>query len=364
MKVVIRADASVAIGTGHVMRCLTLASRLAKAGAEVVFICRELSGNLCAFIEGKGFCVRRLAGVENLPVTAGLYERWLGVGLKRDADETIDIFKQESGVDWLVIDHYSIAQSWETLMRPYVRRVMVIDDLTNRPHECDLLLNQSIFESSAARYDGLLHGSCKRLIGPKYALLRQEFTEARKRMRLRDGRIRRIFVFFGGSDITNETMKSLRAIKSLNLPGLSVDVVAGGANAQIKEIEKFCSAMPNTSFYAQITGMAGLMIKADLALGASGTTTWERCCLGLPSLVVTIADNQAEIAASLDKMGVIVNLGASCGVTEEGIRRRLIDLINNPELVEALSIKSAALTDGSGVEDVVDEMRSIDLGKL
>ena len=356
MKVVIRADASVAIGTGHVMRCLTLASRLRKAGAAVSFVCRELSGNMAAFIEDKGFIVHRLHGVERLPEASGIYEKWLGVGLQRDADDTLEILKKELGVDWLVIDHYGIDKSWEERMRPFVKKVMVIDDLTNRPHDCDLLLNQSILENNAGRYDGLIPDGCKRLVGPQYSLLRPEFIEARERMRQRDGQIRRIFVFFGGSDISNETMKALLAIKSLNLPDVSVDVVAGGANAHLKEIEGFCSAMTNTRFYGQTDNMAGLMSLADLALGASGTTTWERCCLGLPSLVVAIADNQVEIAANLDKMGVVVNLGPSREVTEEGIRRRLADLIGKPELVKAISVKTAGLTDGSGVEVVVKEL--------
>lgn len=356
MKVIIRVDASVDIGTGHVMRCLTLAERLQKDGAVVTFICRELPGNLCGFIESRGFKVRCLQGVEKQPDVAGLYEKWLCVNAKRDAEETVGVLRNESGVDWLVIDHYSIDKGWESRMRPFVKKIMVIDDLTNRGHDCDLLLNQSIFEESADRYNGLVPQGCKKLIGPKFALLRPEFAKARAQMKARDGRIKRIFVFFGGSDITNETMKALRAIRSLGLSDLYVDVVAGVANAHVKEIKEFCGAMPNAVFYGQTTEMAALMGMADLAIGAAGTTSWERCALGLPALVVVIAENQAEIAATLDAMGVIANLGAPQDASEEAIVSKIREFLNNPGLVKAMSIKSSALTDCGGVDAVLNEI--------
>lgn len=356
MKVVIRADASAQIGSGHIMRCLTLANGLAGIGAEVSFICRELPGGLCDLVVAKGFKVCRMPYQKTRhKMTSGsrLYEEWLGVSKEKDAKETAGILAKGPRPDWLVIDHYSLDKSWEALMRPHVKKIMVIDDLTNRTHDCDLLLNQSIFKSCAYRYNGLIPQSCKKIIGPKYALLRPEFIAARKKLRTRDGRIRRIFVFFGGSDITNETMKALWAIRSLGVVEFSVDVVAGKANAHIKEIEGLCSTMSNTCFYAQTEDMAKLMAQADLAIGASGTTTWERCCLGLPSLVMTIAENQAEIAANLASQGAVVMLGKSCDVTEKNIANGIRRLLDNPEAVRAMSLKATKLVNGMGTRRLI-----------
>lgn len=360
MKAVIRADASVDIGTGHVMRCLTLADYLRAAGADVSFVCRELPGNMCAFIEAKGFKVHRLKGVERLPEGAGLYEKWLGVSLQRDAEDTLPFVKKEPPADWLIIDHYSLDKRWEDALRPFVKKVMVIDDLADKPHGCDLLLNQNPCDRIEGRYDHLIPKGCKRLLGPGYVLLRPEFIKLRKKARRRDGHIRRILVFFGGSDPTNETMKALRAISSLNRKDISVDAVAGGSNVRKKDIEEFCSSMPNASFYCQTDDMARLMSEADLSIGAGGTATWERCCLGLPALVVITAENQAEIAEGLDKKGAIINLGRWSGVTEGDVRRKLLDLLGDPGSVKAISASAGKIADGSGIDIVLNELESAD----
>jgi len=205
LKILIRTDSSVQIGTGHVMRCLTLADELRERGAEIVFVCRDFAGNLCGYTEG------------NLKHAA-----WLGADWQTDARQVEEIIKDfNTHPDWLVVDHYALDERWERYLRSYVKKIMVIDDLADRPHDCDLLLDQNFYENLESRYDGLAPSGCKKLLGPKYALLRPEFREERKNLRKRDGYVKRIMIFFGGSDPTNETTKALEAVRMLNRPDIA-----------------------------------------------------------------------------------------------------------------------------------------------
>lgn len=359
MKVVIRADASAQIGSGHIMRCLTLANGLAGLGAEVSFICRELPGSICDLVVAKGFKVYRLpyqaTKLKTTPASR-LYEGWLGVSKEKDAKDTAGILAKGLRPDWLVIDHYSLDESWEALMRPYVKKIMVIDDLADRSHDCDMLLDQNLFERPEGRYNGLVREGCKMLLGPKYMLLRPEFIEARKKIQTRTGRIKRILVFFGGSDPTDETTKTLKALNNPVFKDIRIDVVAGGSNARKDEIERLCSMMTNVNFYCQTDLMCDLMSKADLAIGACGTTAWERSALGLPAIVIVTAENQSEIAANLARIGAIANLGRAEDVSECAISKKLLELMASAQTVEGLSLAAWQITDGSGTEAVIKEM--------
>ena len=287
MRVVFRVDSSLDIGTGHVMRCLTLGERLKESGIAVTFICRDLPGNLSGYIESRGFAVQRLPAPSTL-TAAGLsthnYGAWLGVHWQDDAAQTAELLAQSGAVDWLVVDHYALDAGWERRLRPLVQKIMAIDDLANRTHDCDLVLDQNFYLDLEDRYDRLVPTQCVKLLGPRYALLRPEFRQARKNLRERDGQVKRILVFFGGSDAGNETAKALEAIRLLNRPEIAVDVVVGGINPHRRQIEELCAGWPATTCHCQVNNMAELMAGADLAIGAGGTTTWERCCLGLPSV--------------------------------------------------------------------------------
>lgn len=296
MRIVFRTDASLQIGSGHVMRCLTLADELRQKGADVIFVCREHPGHLFGLIADKGYPFRRLppAEVKYIPTVEDVdHAEWLGVSWQQDAADTLTALG-EMQTDWLIIDHYALDRRWEELIRPHVGRVMVIDDLADRPHDCDLLLDQNVYDHMEYRYDKLISSHCTKFLGPRYALLRPEFTAAKKDLRYRDGTVKRILVFFGGSDLTNETTKTLLAIQSLGYPDISVDVVVGGANPYKEEIKELCSSLPNAQFYCQVDNMAQLMISADLSIGAGGVTAWERVFMKLPTLAVAVADNQVE----------------------------------------------------------------------
>ncbi|MHB8482288.1 MAG: UDP-2,4-diacetamido-2,4,6-trideoxy-beta-L-altropyranose hydrolase [Nitrospiria bacterium] len=336
MNIVIRTDASIQLGSGHVMRCLTLADALRDNGAKVSFICRKLRGNLCDFIEGKKYQIYRLPENQNIIDDVNKDKQILKnrnySDCPMDTNETQSILKNwGETIDWLIIDHYVLGNEWETQMRPYVKKIMVIDDLANRSHNCDLLLDQNMYKNMETRYDGLVPRNCKKLLGPQFALLRPEFKAARKNLRTRDGNIKRILIFFGGTDPTNETQKALEAIQVLNKTDIDVDVVVGASNPHKEQISRICANLQNTSYHCQVENMAELMVMADLAVGAGGSTTWERCCLGLPSIIIVVAKNQERIAMALEDAGTVWNLGWHSGVDSGKITESLLLATKSPE---------------------------------
>lgn len=334
-----RVDSSTLIGTGHLMRCLTLADALSKKGAEVSFICRELAGNLCHIIEEKGYKVYRLpySTTHDTYQQTADYAQLLGVTWEIDAKQTMAILKRENcPIDWLIIDHYGLDKRWETSVRPLVKKIMVIDDLANRHHDCDLLLDQNLHENMEKLYEGLVPDHCQKLLGPQYALLRQEFKEARKHLRQRDGSVKRILIFFGGSDPTNETSKALYALYLLNRPDIAIDVVIGAANPHKEQIKQLCATMPNTNSYCQVENITQLMNSADLAIGGGGTTTWERCFLGLPSITLVIAHNQAEITQAVAMAGATWNVGWHADVFAESLANTTKKIIDTPSLIKRM----------------------------
>ena len=347
MNIVIRVDSSTIIGSGHVMRCLTLADTLREQGTKVIFICRQLPGNMCDFIEGKGYQVWCLPyNIKDFNGNIDENLLWLGATLQIDAEQTSQILHRISGkstIDWLIVDHYSLDRQWEERMRSYVQKIMVIDDLANRYHDCDLLLDQNLYIDMLTRYDGLVSGQCQKLLGQQYVLLRPEFYDARATMKASNGIIKNIIVFLGGSDPTNETMKVLQAIKLLHREDIHVDVIVGNINPHKEQIIEVCDAMPNVTFHCQISNMAEMMCKADLAIGAGGATIWERSFLGLPAFTVVIADNQRKTTEAVAQMGAIINLGWHTEVSIANIYDKLVYVLQSHEILQEMSRQALAL---------------------
>ncbi len=349
MKIAFRTDASIAIGTGHVMRCLTLAEELRDKGAALAFISRELSGHACDMIAEKGYPVYRL------PVNGA---DWI-----QDVQETSGaIAEWGTPLSWLIVDHYGIDRRWEEKLRPLVDKIMVIDDLANRPHECAMLLDQNLHHDTNNRYNGLLPAGCTTLLGPGYALLRREFREALNTLRLRDGSIRRILVFLGGSDQTNETGKVLDALQNLHRPDITVDVVIGSSNPNKSLVRQACAKLPGTTCLEQVSNMAELMANADLAIGAGGTATWERCFLGLPSVSIVIADNQREITEAVAASGATLNLGHANGIGPEQIAEAIRALIADRSRCKIMGKKAFQIMQRGrtfGAEAVAQELMGV-----
>lgn len=332
MQVFARADSSAAIGSGHLMRCLTLAEELRDRGAQVVFICRDHPGNFSFLVEQKGFALEPLPVVISAGEESNGYESWIGDTWENDAQATLQIIDRcPRGARLLVVDHYGLDHRWETLFRPCVDRILVIDDLADRRHECDFLLDQNLHENMETRYKGLVPENCRLFLGPAYALIRKEFREAKARMKPRDGQVRRILVFMGGADPTNETMKALEAVEMLHRPDIAVDVVVGAKHPFLKEIQKKCLMMRNTAFHCQTDRMAELMAQADLAIGGGGTATWERCYMELPSITLSIAENQKGILESLSKIGGTMYLGYHEDVNREQLTSALSCILEHPD---------------------------------
>jgi UDP-2,4-diacetamido-2,4,6-trideoxy-beta-L-altropyranose hydrolase len=349
-RIAFRTDSSVALGTGHLFRCLTLANGLRQRGVAVFFICVDLSGNLNKFIENQGYIVYHLP--PPLPgdkrISSSSDPHWSGIDWKIDAEDTLAVLAGLPKLSWLIVDHYALDMRWERQIRPFTGKIMVIDDLADRPHDCDLLLDQNQYAELERRYDGLVPDHCERLLGPRYALLRPEFAAARKTLRHRDGRVQRIFVFFGGSDLSNETAKALEAICLVNRSDITVDVVVGISNPRGVQIREICQRRPNTCFQLQVENMAELMALADLAIGAGGTTTWERCFLGLPTLALVLADNQREIAEAMSAAGAIRNVGWHADVTSTGLAEALRIALASPDCLNTMSERSLAIMGGPG----------------
>ena len=317
LKAVIRVDAATMIGTGHLMRCLSMASRLRTyIGADVTFVSRDLPGNLFPLIRERGFRLLELPRAEEDPSLSG-YLKWLTVTEECDAEETIAALSKAAGgdtlADLLIVDSYAIDEAWERRLRPYVSRILAVDDLANRKHDADVLLDQNIIldhGEKAAKYRTLLSASAELVIGPEHALLRDEFFLAKPRTRGKE--IKRLLVFYGGADATNETEKAINAVRGL---GIETDIITGGANPYREHIEAICKGSDKLHYHTQVNNMAEFMERADLMLGAGGSTTLERCYLGLPCLVTAVAENQRGGSEEAERRGYIHYMGYADEVT-------------------------------------------------
>jgi len=342
------------------MRCLTLAEAFKKNGASVLFIFRYYPGNLNHLIINKDFQVIGLpqpdfsgSRVNKEASNGDDYRAWLGFSEKQDANDTIRAIGDDKP-DWLILDHYAIGEQWEKMLRPHVKNIMVIDDLANRRHDCDLLLDQNWFENRETRYDDLVSAGCTKLLGPEYALLRSEFADARKKVKLRTGEVQRIFVFFGSVDSKNMTAKTLRALSGPELTHLAVDVVIGENNPNRNEIHELAVTRDNFYLHIQVDDIAGIMAKADLAIGSGGVNTWERMCLGLPSLTISIADNHHLLLKDLAKNGYVTHLGRGTDVDETRIKSKFLEKTADNSSVFNQSKRTVDLVKGDGSKLVVE----------
>ncbi|MED1872994.1 UDP-2,4-diacetamido-2,4,6-trideoxy-beta-L-altropyranose hydrolase [Brevibacillus borstelensis] len=361
---VIRADASITMGTGHIMRCMTLAKALRSKGWQVTFITRAFEGNLIEFIENEGFKVYVLPEKLDVPVEDSNYATWLGVDWSVDAKQTAGILQQiNEEIDWLVVDHYAIDEKWESVLRTHVKQLFVIDDLANRVHNCDVLLDQNVMDDGSGLYSELVSRETVQLLGPRYALLRPEFTRFREPTAQKTLDPNRILVFFGGSDAANQTQKALDALIMIENTKLAVDVVVGKGYPFIDDLRSVCLKHQMFSLHVQTTEMARLLSRAGIVVCAGGTNTWERCCLGAPSVIVTVADNQVAIAQAVHNHGMALYLGKSEDVTTQRLADTIHKLQKEPALLSAMSEKSFQMVDGKGVDRVVSILDKIDGGK-
>lgn len=364
MNIAFRTDASLAIGTGHAMRCLTLADALASRGAECHFICREHPGNLTEHIRRKGHTVHALPQAESgfsadMQAPTPIHAHWLGCDWQTDAAQTRAILAEKT-TDWLIVDHYALDARWEKALRGNCGKIMVIDDLADRPHDCDLLLDQNLGRK-ATDYDALVPAHCQRLIGPRYALLRPEFAALRayslQRRRRQQPRLGRILVAMGGVDQPNATGQVLEALKTCPLPpDCRITVVMGESAPWLDQVRALAIQMPwPTEVLVNIDNMAQIMADSDLTIGAAGSSSWERCCLGLPTLLVVLAKNQENGAQVLCNSRAAKIIGTP-ELIHKNTKKILSDLLSNEDISD-LSLNAQRLTDGFGSTRILKNIK-------
>lgn len=350
------------------MRCLTLADALAAQGAQCHFICREHAGNLIAFIRQRGYVVDVLPAPTKFSQVAIAgsskndskgcinYAGWLGVSWHKDAEET-SVFLEVRQTDWLVIDHYALDHRWETALRPHCKNLMVIDDLADRVHHCDLLLDQNLGRTQQD-YTNLVPTQCKVLTGPQYALLRPEFAALRaySLQRRQQPSLKQLLIAMGGVDQPNATGQVLQALQGCTLPpDCRIEVVMGQQSPWIDEVQTWAQSMAwPTEVLVNISDMSQHMANSDLAIGAAGGSSWERCCLGLPTVMVVLAENQRPSAKALvaAQAGVLI-----CDVAAIATQLPLIlKQLNHADRLVHMSTSASIVTNGRGVEKVMQAL--------
>lgn len=326
--VAFRVDASYAIGTGHVTRCLALAEELKNSGTEAVFVCRPHEGHLSALIEERGFTVLGLpppsehwASTEQEPAHAA----WLGADWQTDADETLRVLDTVRP-DWLIVDHYAIDARWEGRLRPAVDSIVVIDDLADRAHACDTLMDQSLVTRAHERYVDRVPESATILLGPAYALLQAQYRRHRAHATTRSGKVSRVLVSFGGVDRHGLTRATVDALLAIRDKDFKADIVLAAGSADYTLVQRAIAGRSNFRLHDRVTSLAPMMLAADLMVGAGGTTSWERLCLGLPAIIVTVASNQHPVAEELSRRGLVRWLGDADPTTASRLRSALTDI--------------------------------------
>tara|TARA_B110000014_G_C20122214_1_gene595275 strand:+ start:2911 stop:3900 length:990 start_codon:yes stop_codon:yes gene_type:complete len=329
------------------MRCTTLADYFKKKGFSVVFISRYIDKNSLKLLKQNGHSAYVLKNTKKNNLTQ-----------IQDALLTKEILlKQNINFPYLIVDNYTLSKKWETILKKYVYKIIVIDDMANKKHDCDLLINQNYsVQNMIKKYKKILPKKCNILSGTKYAILRPEFLKLRKLIKMRVS-LNTILISFGGSDPTNETIKILKAIKNLNLIKIKFIIIAGKLNSNLEKIKKLTSQINNSDFYSHTNKIEKLMMKSDLSFGGGGTTTWERCCLGLPSIISILAVNQKQIVESLSKDNYCINLGQAKKLTVNDYE----NMISNIEIkkIRKMSSNCKKLVDGKGTNRVINAILSL-----
>ncbi|MBV5265065.1 UDP-2,4-diacetamido-2,4,6-trideoxy-beta-L-altropyranose hydrolase [Pinisolibacter sp. B13] len=341
MKILIRADASSAIGTGHVYRCSSLAEELVRAGHQVTFVCRAQPGHLVDLLRSRGHDVHALRPTDDGRATGD-----------RDAMETAAV--ASGPFDWCIVDHYGLDASFERAIRIVARHVLVIDDLADRPHDCDVLVDASHGAEDASVYDGLVPARTRRLVGQDYVLLRAAFRAMAPAPALDD--VRRLLVSFGGNDPPGMTLRAVGVLKDPVFASLHIDVTSSIANPRLETLRQAMHGHDRFHFHVDTPDFHRLLRDCDLCLGAGGTTTWERFYLGKPSLVITLADNQFAFSDRLARAQLIRLVGYAPELDDEDLARALIETIADREWRRSAALSGMALIDGGGVSRVASAL--------
>ncbi|MFT9819922.1 UDP-2,4-diacetamido-2,4,6-trideoxy-beta-L-altropyranose hydrolase [Lysinibacillus sp. NPDC056185] len=335
-----KVDASIQIGSGHVMRCITLANQLKDKGMNITFITRDLKGNMNKYI-AKHFSIRVLPKIEIEDSWQWISDNW-----QQDVVETIDVL-DGMVFDLFVVDHYAIDFKWEKRIRPYTREIMVIDDLANREHDCDILLDQNFYSNMNDRYNKLVPKHCKKYLGPNNALLREEFI---KEVYLNYNKNNNILISFGGSDPTGETLKVCKLLKNIIPNKYIITIIIGSSNPEKLLIERFCELNNQFTSYFNVTNMARLINESSFCIGGGGVSVIERCVLKKPTLIITVAENQIEIAKDIQQIGAANYIGHYNENYEEVFKDSILKFVKDDLYISNMSNKCREIIDVNVLE--------------
>ena len=354
MNIVFRTDASLKIGTGHVMRCLTLAKSLRDRRCTCRFISRGYEGNLIEKIISEGFLVSVLENSNFLEVENDQpildHSDWLGTSWQQDAMQSIEAIGSDR-IDWLVVDHYALDIRWEGKLRPYTKKIMVIDDLADREHSCDLLLDQNLGREFK-HYQNLVSSTITLLLGPKFALLDPIFPKNRLKLPKPQSKINRLLMYFGGGQESTELAKTvLKAFSEEDLLDFKVDLVLQSKEFLSTQLDYNIKKLGSVRVHYSLPNLASLMMKANLSIGAAGSTTWERCCLGLPSLLVVCSLNQKLIGESMESRGAALTFYQDEKVGQR-ISKAVFKLLDDHNFYLQMRENALKICDGSGTDRV------------
>ncbi len=333
-KVCFRLDSSVEIGMGHLVRCLTLAHELKKTGVSCFFACMELPGNGMAVIKSNHFSVFVLKS--------------------NDAEEFQSLLAGKD-VDLLVVDHYQIGESWHVAVKPSVKKVMVIDDLANRFLQCDYLLDMGLGKV-AFNYRGLIPDSCEMMLGEQYALLGEEFVflrETAKIKRIEQRSLKNVLISLGSIDIHDLLPNMIQVLSSnVHFEYLHFLVVVSARTPNIDKIRQAVDQSSRFSLVEDSRTMAEHIVWADLGIGAAGITAYERCCLGLNSIVVPLMENQLHFALELQRQDLVTVIKNTSELVN-CIAVKLSEFIQDIAFFNKKTMDCMALIDGLGARRVV-----------
>lgn len=360
--IAIRTDSSPMIGGGHVARCLTLAHILRRHNYKITFVSRCLLDNHKSLIESYDYSLKMLSypmrdveqNYESRTQSSNSTLAYEEGAWEEDSIQTLSLFAPNS-LEWLILDNYKLGDQWQSKSRLVAKNIMVIDDRINLKCDCDLYLNQSIVSDKLKIEIGEFPVSCRSMIGPAFALLASNYAILRRKIQPRSGKINRIVVSFGLGDDRGLTEIILNVLLSLGLELCSIDVILGGGNTNKDVIYKAAASHENINIYEYLNDLSEIYSVADVVIGSGGISTWERCCLGVPAIVISIAENQELMSTQLDQLGVIKYLGRSVDLTIPLITQKISEIIKN-DLSIAWSLNCLKLSDGRGAERVVEFM--------
>lgn len=352
MRFLIRVDGDASIGGGHVMRCLTLAHEAKRRGHQIAFVTANSPGNMSDRLESVGFRVFKIAPgrKDSLTDQDPDHAKWLSTSWWRDAERTAEV-AHDIKPDWIVWDHYGLDARWVNAVRsknPYAK-FLAIDDLDDREVASELALDQTRITQTHR-----VNRSDATLTGPTFALLRPEFRQARNAtLASREGSIRRILIAPGMVDGSGLAPLALKALDAF--PDVNTEVVMGSASQSVTEVEELLKTRPNGNLTLDSIDMATLMSQADLCIGAGGMTSWERCCLGLPTIAIRTAENQRAVLDGLDRAGAVISLSLEQANDPKQMQAALTRAFSsNMVMAEA----SSALCDGLGTARVMDALEA------